>query len=106
MEGPGRLTMPGGGAEGALKISIKSFYVPTHVVQTRQFRGGKQNVVQKRSYEAPAAKTVSMDENHPDRECSFCVGIFDFAQIVTWGKILQNSGARGRLGGNDEVGMS
>lgn len=62
-------------------------------------------MVQKRSYEAAATETVSMDENHPDREGIFCVGIFDFAKIVTGGEIAQDSGARGRLGGNDEVGM-
>lgn len=105
MKGPRRLTMPRGGAEGALKISIKSFYVPAHVIQPRQFRGGKQDGVQKRSYEAPPAETVSIDKNHSDREGRFCVGIFDFAEIVTWGEIAQDSGARGRLGGNDEVGI-
>jgi hypothetical protein len=46
-----------------------------------------------------------MDKNHPDREGSFCVGIFDFAEIVTGGEIAKDSGASGRLGGNDEVGM-
>lgn len=62
-------------------------------------------MVQKRSHETTAAKTVSMDVNHPDLEGSLCVGIFDFAEIVAGGEIAKDSRSRGRLGGNDEVGM-
>ena len=51
------------------------------------------------------AETVSMSENHPGREGGFCVGILDFAQIVTLGEFAQNSRARGCTGRNNEVGM-
>lgn len=84
--------MPGGCAEGALKISIKSFYVPAHVIQARQFGGREQSVVQKRSNETAAAETVSMDENHPDREGILCVGIFDFAEVVIRARLRRTRG--------------
>ena len=45
MKGGGRLTMPGGGAQGVLKIPKEGFDVPAHGVEAGQFRSGKQTWV-------------------------------------------------------------
>ncbi len=37
VKGGGRLTMPGGGMEGMLKIAIESLDVPSHVIDAGQF---------------------------------------------------------------------
>ena len=37
VKGDGRLTMPGGGAQGVLKIAIESLDVPAHVIEVGQF---------------------------------------------------------------------
>jgi len=60
-------------------------------------------VVQKRGDQATTAETVSMDEDYPDREDGFCVGILNFAQIVTLGELTKDSGAGCCLGRDDEV---
>jgi hypothetical protein len=47
-----------------------------------------------------------MNENYPDREGLFIVGILYFTEIVTLGEFTQNPGARGCFGGNDRVGIA
>jgi len=74
--------MPGGGPQGVLKIAIERFDIPAHVVEAGQFRRGKQNWIQQRGDQAATAKTVSMNEEHPDRESGFVVRVFDLAEII------------------------
>ena len=63
-------------------------------------------MVQKRGYQTSTAETISIYENYPDRKGSFCAGILDFAQIVTFCELAKDSGAVGCHSGNDKVCMT
>jgi hypothetical protein len=98
--------MPGGGPEGLLKVAIESLNVPTHTIETSQLRSGETNMVQKRGYQTSTAETISIYENCPDCKGSLCVGILDFAQIVTLGELAKDSEPVGCHRRNDKVCMT
>ena len=49
MKGSGGAAMPGGGADGVLKIPIEGLDVPSHVIDVGQFRGRKQGGIEEGS---------------------------------------------------------
>ena len=100
------MAMPGGGTEGVLEIAIEGFDVPAHVIEAGEFCSGKESGVQERGEEAASAKTVSMNENYPDRERCFVVVVLDVAEIIPRGESTHYLGTHGFLGGDDEVGMA
>ena len=63
-------------------------------------------MVQKRGYQTSTAETISIYENYPDRKSSLCVGVLDFAHIVTLGELAKDSGAVGCHSRNDKVCMT
>ena len=88
-----------------LKIAIESLDVPTHMVEAGQLRSGKQIGVQKRGNQTAPAETVSINENYPDSQGCFFVGILDLAQIVTLCELSLDPGTHVFPGRNDEVGL-
>ena len=88
MKGVGRLAMPRGGPERVFKIAIKGFDVPAQMIKPGQFRSGETVEVQERSDQSATAKTVTVDENNPDRLRGFIMGVRDPAEIIPWGERL------------------
>ena len=106
MKGRRLSTMPVGGLEGFLKISIKSFNVPAQVIKACNFRSRKCNGVQKRGHQATSAKTISVNEKYSDSERAMVTGILDFAKILTLTEITQDLRVHVIFGWNDKVGLA
>ncbi len=56
-------------------------------------------MVQKRGYQAPSAKTVSVNENYSQRHGCFFAIVFYFAEVVTLGQFADTLGRRFSLAG-------
>jgi hypothetical protein len=89
-----------------LEIAIESFDVPAQMVERGQFGSRKQNGVQERGDQAASAKTVAINEEDPDEERGFVMGVLDLAEIIARAESLQHLGTQGCLRGNEEVGMA
>ena len=99
-------TMPGGRTDSALKIAIESLDVPTHVIESGQFRSRELDMVHKRGHQTTAAKTVSANENYSDIRRGFVVGVLHPTEIITLAQYTLHLWAQIVLDGNDEVGTT
>ncbi len=100
------LAVPACGAERAFEVAIESLDVPAHVIQLCELRGGIQRRVQKRGDQTTPAKTVAVNEDHPDRELLTSVRVDDPAKVVTWAERTEHLWTEGALGGNDEMSFA
>lgn len=103
VEGLRCLAMPGSCTQSTLKITIESLNIPAPVIEYGQFCCGKQNRVQKRGYQATAAKTVSVNENNPHIDFQFFVGVLYLAEVITLAQFAQYLGTEVFPGRNDEI---